>query len=396
MRQLSETPYSLLDLSPIRQGGSAAESFGNSLDLARHAERWGYTRFWVAEHHNLPGVASAATAVVIGHIAGGTLTIRVGAGGIMLPNHAPLVIAEQFGTLESLYPGRIDLGVGRAPGGDQNTARALRRYLGGSADAFPRELLELMSYFRKAGPDQAVRAVPGEGLEVPIWLLGSSDFSASLAAELGLPFAFASHFAPDFLLPALELYRENFKPSARLAEPLVMVGVNVIAADTDTEARRQFTSLQQQFHKMLRGRPGQLPPPADSMDGLWNPTERAQVEQRTRVSAVGSVGTVRERMATILTATAADELILTAHIYDHTARLRSFELSSCTICERVVSTIRYAQIMVYRSRSRRGISNSAQTGHLGPECGAGILILLELRWCPSFQNARCLAVKRTT
>jgi luciferase family oxidoreductase group 1 len=333
MRQLSETPYSLLDLSPIRQGGSAAESFASSLDLARHAERWGYTRFWVAEHHNLPGVASAATAVVIGHIAGGTVTMRVGAGGIMLPNHAPLVIAEQFGTLESLYPGRIDLGVGRAPGGDQNTARALRRYLGGSADAFPRELLELMSYFRKAEPEQAVRAVPGEGLEVPIWLLGSSDFSARLAAELGLPFAFASHFAPDFLLQALELYRENFKPSARLAEPLAMVGVNVIAADTDAEARRQFTSLQQQFLNMVRGKPGQLPPPVDSMDGRWNATERAQVEQRTRVSAVGSVATVRDRLATILTATAADELILTAHIFDHTARLRSFELASCAMRE---------------------------------------------------------------
>ena len=220
MKQLSETPYSLLDLSPIRQGGSAAESFRNSLDLARHAERWGYKRFWVAEHHNLPGVASAATSVVIGHIAGGTSTIRVGAGGIMLPNHAPLVIAEQFGTLESLYPGRIDLGLGRAPGGDQNTARALRRYLGSSGDTFPRDLVELMGYFAKAEPGQAVRAVPGEGLDVPIWLLGSSDFSAALAAELGLPFAFASHFAPDYLHAALELYRENFKPSERLAEPL--------------------------------------------------------------------------------------------------------------------------------------------------------------------------------
>jgi luciferase family oxidoreductase group 1 len=328
MKHLSETLYSVLDLSPIRQGGSAAESFRNSLDLARHAERWGYTRFWLAEHHNLPGVASAATAVVIGYIAGGTSTIRVGAGGIMLPNHAPLVIAEQFGTLESLYSGRIDLGLGRAPGGDQNTARALRRYLGGSADTFPRELLELMSYFREAEPDQSVRAVPGEGLEVPIWLLGSSDFSASLAAKLGLPFAFASHFAPDFLLPALELYRENFKPSEQLAEPLVMVGVNVIAADTDAEAWRQFTSLQQQFLNMVRGRPGQLPPPVDSMEGRWNPTERAHVEARTRVSAVGSVGTVHERLAAILAATGADELILTAHIYDHTARLRSFELAS--------------------------------------------------------------------
>jgi luciferase family oxidoreductase group 1 len=328
MNALNETLYSVLDLSPIRQGGSAAESFGNSLDLARHAERWGYTRFWVAEHHNLPGVASAATAVVIGHIAGGTSTLRVGAGGIMLPNHAPLVIAEQFGTLESLYPGRIDLGLGRAPGGDQNTARALRRYLAGSADTFPQDLLELMSYFREAESDRAVHAVPGEGLEVPIWLLGSSAFSASLAAELGLPFAFASHFAPDFLLAALQLYRDNFKQSDRLAQPRVMVGVNVIAADTDAEARRQFTSLQQQALNMVRGTPGQLPPPVDSMEGRWSPIERAHVEQRTRVSAVGSVNTVRDRLAAILAATGADELILTAHIYDHTARLRSFELAA--------------------------------------------------------------------
>jgi luciferase family oxidoreductase group 1 len=335
MKALSHTPYSVLDLSPIRQGGSAAESFRNSLDLARHAERWGYTRFWVAEHHNLPGVASAATAVLIGHIAGGTTTIRVGAGGIMLPNHAPLVIAEQFGTLESLYPGRIDLGLGRAPGGDQNTARALRRYLGSSGDTFPRDLLELMSYFRKAEPDRAVHAVPGEGLDVPIWLLGSSDFSASLAAELGLPFAFASHFAPEFLLPALNLYRENFKPSERLAQPLAMVGVNVIAADTDAEARRQFTSLQQMFLNMVRGKPGQLPPPVDSMEGRWNPTERAQAEQRTLVSAVGSLGTVRERLGAILQTTGADELILTAHIYDHAARLRSFELASQAMHEGV-------------------------------------------------------------
>jgi luciferase family oxidoreductase group 1 len=333
VKNLSETPYSVLDLSPIRQGGSAAESFRNSLDLAQHAERWGYTRFWVAEHHNLPGVASAATAVLIGHIAGGTSTLRVGAGGIMLPNHAPLVIAEQFGTLESLYPGRIDLGLGRAPGGDQNTARALRRYLAGSADTFPQDLLELMSYFRKAKPDQAVHAVPGEGLEVPLWLLGSSDFSASLAAELGLPFAFASHFAPDFLLPALELYRENFKPSERLAEPQVMVGVNVIAADTDAEARRLFTSLQQGALSMIRGRPGQLPPPVDSTAGRWSPIEQGHVEQRTRVSAVGAVDTVRERLAAILAATRTDELILTAHIYDHAARLRSFELASHVLRE---------------------------------------------------------------
>src|SRR3984957_20356424 len=322
------SPFSVLDLSPITQGSDAAHSFRNTLDLARHAERWGYRRFWLAEHHGMPGVASAATAVVIGYIAGSTSTIRVGAGGIMLPNHAPLVIAEQFGTLESLYPGRIDLGLGRPPGGDQATARALRRNLGSSGDTFPRDLIELMGYFARAEPGQAVRAVPGEGLDIPIWLLGSSDFSARLAAELGLPFAFASHFAPDYLLPALELYRENFKPSDRLAKPYVMIGVNVIAADTDAEAQRQFTSLQQAFLNMVRGRPGQLPPPVDSMEGRWNSMERAHVEARTRVSAVGSVGTVHERLAAILAATGADELILTAHIYDHTARLRSFELAS--------------------------------------------------------------------
>ena len=330
MNALSQIPFSVLDLSPIRRGGSAAESFRNSLDLARHAERWGYRRFWVAEHHNLPGVASAATAVVIGYIAGGTSTIRVGAGGIMLPNHAPLVIAEQFGTLESLYPGRIDLGLGRAPGGDHATARALRRHLagGGGADTFPRDVLELMSYFARAEAGQAVRAVPGEGLDVPIWLLGSSDFGATLAAELGLPFAFASHFAPEFLLAALELYRANFKPSERMAQPRTMVGVNVVAADTDAEARRLFTSVQQQFLNMVRGTPGQLPPPVDTMEGRWTPTERAWVEQRLRVCAVGSVGTVRRQLAEILESTRADELILTAHIYDHAARLRSFELAA--------------------------------------------------------------------
>jgi luciferase family oxidoreductase group 1 len=327
MKPLAETPFSVLDLSPIRQGGSAAESFRNSLDLARHVERLGYKRFWVAEHHNLAGVASAATSVLMGHLAGGTSTIRVGAGGIMLPNHAPLVIAEQFGTLESLYPGRIDLGLGRAPGGDQNTARALRRYLPG-ADTFPQDVLELMSYFRKGEPGQAVHAVPGEGLDVPIWLLGSSDFGATLAAKMGLPFAFASHFAPDFLFAALGLYRENFKPSDHLAEPRTMVGVNVIAADTDAEARRLFTSQQQAVLNMVRGRPGQLAPPVDNMHDLWNPVERSYVEQRTQVSAVGSVDTVRDRLTTILEATEADELILTAHIHDHAARLRSYELTA--------------------------------------------------------------------
>ena len=332
MKRLSDTRYSVLDLVPIRQGGSAAESFRNSLDLARHAERWGYSRYWVAEHHNLPGVASAATAVVIGYLAAGTSTIHVGAGGIMLPNHAPLVIAEQFGTLESLYPGRIDLGLGRAPGGDHAAARALRRNLGSSGDTFHRDLLELMGYF-VGGPNRSVRAVPGEGLHVPLWLLGSSDFSALLAAELGLPFAFASHFAPDYLLAALHLYRENFRPSERLAEPYAMVGVNVVAADTDGEALRAFTSVQQQFLNLVRGRPGRLPPPVDSMDGHWDAAERAQVERMTRVSAVGTVGRVRERLTALLAETGADEWIFTAHLYEHAARLRSYELAALAMRE---------------------------------------------------------------
>lgn len=325
MKAFKDIPISVLDLAPIREGGTAAEAFRNSLDLARHAEKWGYERFWLAEHHNIPGIASAATSVVIGHIAGGTSRIRVGAGGIMLPNHAPLMIAEQFGTLASLYPDRIDLGLGRAPGGDRMTIRALRRYQG-AADAFPSDLLELQDYFRPAVAGQAVRAVPGEGLNVPIWLLGSSDFSARLAAELGLPFAFASHFAPDFLLPALALYRQNFKPSEALAEPYVMVGVNAFAADTDDEAVRLFTSLQQAFLNLIRGRPGPLLPPVDDIDALWTPGERAQVERMTRVSVVGSPDTVAGDLDVILDATKADELIFTSQIPDHPARLRSFEI----------------------------------------------------------------------
>ncbi len=316
---------SILDLSPIREGGTAAQAFRESLDLARRAEAWGYERYWVAEHHNIPGIASAATAVVIGHIAGGTSRIRVGAGGIMLPNHAPLVIAEQFGTLESLYPGRIDLGLGRAPGGDRQTAAALRRYLGG-ADTFPQDLEELRSYFRPAQPDQAVKAVPGQGLDVPIWLLGSSDFSARLAAEQGLPFAFASHFAPDYLFAALSIYRENFRPSEALERPHVMVGVNAFAADTDAEAYRLFTSLQQAFLKLIRGRPGPLMPPVKSMDGLWSPAEKGHVERMTRISVVGSPESLRRGLEAIIEATGADELMLTGQIFDHQARLRSFEI----------------------------------------------------------------------
>ncbi len=321
-------PFSVLDLCPIVQNGTAAMAFQNSLDLAQHAERLGYQRFWLAEHHNMTGIASAATSVVIGHIAGGTSTIRVGSGGVMLPNHAPLVIAEQFGTLASLYPGRIDLGLGRAPGTDQRTARALRRNMAGSDDSFPQDVLELQAYFEPVGPDQMVRAVPGAGLDVPLWLLGSSLFSAHLAARLGLPFAFASHFAPDFLLQALDVYRSNFTPSPQLERPYAMVAVNVFAADTDAEATRLFTSLQQQFLNMRRGTRGQLPPPVDDIDTLWTATERANVDRALAVSVVGGPAAVQAGLASVIDQTGADELILTAQCYDHAARLHSFEIAA--------------------------------------------------------------------
>jgi luciferase family oxidoreductase group 1 len=320
--------FSVLDLCPIIEGGDAALAFRDALDLARHAEEWGYHRYWLAEHHNLPGIASAATSVVIGHVADGTKKIRVGAGGIMLPNHAPFVIAEQFGTLDALYPGRIDLGLGRAPGSDQRTARALRRNLGSSGDTFPQDVIELQSYFAPPEPDQTLQAVPGAGAKVPLYLLGSSDFSAQLAAELGLPFAFASHFAPEYLDVALALYRRNFKPSAALEKPHAMIGVGIFAAETDAEAERLFTSAQLQFLKMIRGRPGKLPPPVESMEGRWSAAERAAVLQRTRCSAVGSPETVRRRLEMLLDQTEADEIIATAQIYDHAARLRSFELAA--------------------------------------------------------------------
>jgi luciferase family oxidoreductase group 1 len=317
---------SILDLSPIIEGGDAALAFRNTADLAEHAEEWGYHRFWVAEHHNLPGIASAATSVVIGHVAGKTKTIRVGAGGIMLPNHAPLVIAEQFGTLESLYPGRIDLGLGRAPGSDQRTARALRRNLGSGGDTFPQDVLELQSYF--AGTNIGIQAVPGTGLKVPLYLLGSSDFSARLAAELGLPFAFASHFAPELLEVALHLYRRDFRPSAVLEKPYVIIGAGVFAAESDAEAQRIFTSAQLQFLSLIRGRPGKLPPPVDSIDALCNPVERAAIDERTRCAAVGSPETVQRRFRELLALTNADEIIATGQIYDHAARLRSFEIAA--------------------------------------------------------------------
>ena len=315
-------PFSILDLSPIVQGGTAGDALQRSLDLARHAERLGYRRYWVAEHHNMPGIASAATAVVVGHIAAGTKTIRVGSGGIMLPNHAPLVIAEQFGTLEALFPGRIDLGLGRAPGTDQLTARALRRGHKDPADSFPDDVQELQSYFRPVIPEQAVQAVPGGGLAVPIWLLGSSLFSAQLAAALGLPFAFASHFAPDYLEEALELYRAKFRPSAELKQPYTMAAIGVYAA----AAARLFTSQQQGFVKLRRGAPGPLPPPVDSMEGVWSRAEAAMVNNAFREAVVGSPSTVKRGLEDFLERTKVDELMVVAAIFDHAARLRSFEL----------------------------------------------------------------------
>jgi luciferase family oxidoreductase group 1 len=321
-------PFSVLDLSPVAEGSDAAQALRNTLDLARHAERWGYHRYWLAEHHNMPGIASAATSVAIGHVAGGTSTIRVGAGGIMLPNHAPLVIAEQFGTLEALYPGRIDLGLGRAPGSDQLTAHALRRTLSGDVDNFPQDVVELMSYFRAAEPGQRVRAVPGAGLDVPIWILGSSLFGAQLAAALGLPFAFASHFAPAQMTEAVELYRSRFRSSEQASEPYVMLGLNVFAADTDAEARRLFSSLQQAFVNLRSGRPGKLPPPVDDFESRLAPPQRAMLASALSCSVVGAPETVRRGVAAFIAETGADEIMITAQIFDHAARLRSFEIAA--------------------------------------------------------------------
>ena len=322
----------MLDLAPIVQGGDAARAFHHSRDLAQHAEQWGYHRFWLAEHHGMPGVASAATGIVIAHVAEGTSRIRVGAGGIMLPNHSPLVVAEQFGTLESLFPGRVDLALGRAPGTDPLTARALRRHqVGDAADAFPQDVLEVMHYFEPVpanGSSGRVRAVPGAGLRVPVWILGSSLFGASLAAALGLPYAFASHFAPAQMMDAIALYRRDFTPSDRLDRPYVMLGFNVIAADTDDQARYLFTSIQQAFLNLRRGQPAQLPPPVAGFDGAMAPAERAMLEQALACSAVGAPETVRNGLRDFLARTQADELIIASQIYDHAARLRSYEIIS--------------------------------------------------------------------
>jgi luciferase family oxidoreductase group 1 len=324
--------FSVLDLAPVPAGSNPADALRNTLELARLAERLGFNRFWLAEHHNMTGIASAATSVVIGYVAGGTQTIRVGAGGIMLPNHSPLVIAEQFGTLETLYPNRIDLGLGRAPGTDQPTMRVLRRDPM-SSDRFPQDVLELQAFLGPVQQGQRIQAVPGAGLNVPLWILGSSLFGAQLAAELGLPFAFASHFMPDALMQALDIYRRNFKPSQQLERPYAMAGVNVFAADTDAEARRIFTSAQQQFTNLIRGTPGRLPPPIDDIESYWTPMEKAQVGSRFAASFVGSHETVRAGLAEFIERTNVDEIIVAAMIYDHAARLRSYEILAEVIAQ---------------------------------------------------------------
>ncbi|RRU18372.1 LLM class flavin-dependent oxidoreductase [Stenotrophomonas sp. 278] len=317
---------SILDLAPVCEGSDTTQAFANMLDLAQYAEGWGYHRYWLAEHHNMPGIASAATAVLIGHVAGGTKRIRVGSGGIMLPNHSPLQVAEQFGTLASLYPDRIDLGLGRAPGTDQPTARALRRYFD-SADQFPQDVRELLHYFEPAQAGQAVRAVPGAGIPVPVWLLGSSLFGARLAAALGLPYAFASHFAPDAMDQALAVYRSEFRPSQYLTAPYAVLGLNVVAAESQAEARRLFTTQQQSFVNLRRGKPGLIPPPIDDIEDFWQPHEKIGVQSALACSVVGDQRQVSEGLAAFVDRHKPDELILTANIYDHAARKRSFGLA---------------------------------------------------------------------
>ncbi|MEK5037672.1 LLM class flavin-dependent oxidoreductase [Sporosarcina sp. FSL K6-3457] len=327
IKTFNSIPLSVLDLAPINAGSNASQSFKNSVELAQHVEDWGFNRYWLAEHHNMPGIGSSATSVLIGHIAGATKRMRVGSGGIMLPNHAPLVIAEQFGTLESMYPGRIDLGLGRAPGSDQATAYALRRTLQSTGDDFPEQLAELQAYFE---PNRVarVRAFPGEGLEIPIWLLGSSGFSARLAAQEGLPFSFASHFAPAYVLQALQLYHQNFKPSKFLQTPYAMLGVNVIAAETDEKAHWLATSQQQQFLSLTRGMPTQLQPPIDNINEVWSAQERASIEQTldSRSTIVGSPETVKRKLESFIQETKANELIINSQIFDQQARLRSYEM----------------------------------------------------------------------
>ena len=325
-KTLKDIKYSVLDLAPINQGSTPSEAFKQTKNLAQHADKWGYNRFWLAEHHSMPGIASSATSVVIGYVAEATERIRVGSGGIMLPNHAPLVIAEQFGTLEAMYPGRIDLGLGRAPGTDQVTMMALRRDPRNTGDDFPRQLEELREYLNPNSKFNKVRAIPGEGQDIPIWLLGSSGFSATLAAQLGLPFSFASHFSPQNTLPALERYRSYFEPSAVLDKPYAMVGLNVIAADTTEEAQRLSTSHQQQFLNLIRNNPSQLLPPVDSMEGIWNPFEKETILSQLKTTIIGNPSEVKEKLQAFLDETDADEMIINTTIYDPKARLRSYEI----------------------------------------------------------------------
>ena len=320
------TTLSVLDLSPVTEGSTAAQSLKNTLDLARHAEKLGFHRYWLAEHHNMAGIASAATSVVIAHVAAGTSTIRVGAGGIMLPNHAPLVIAEQFGTLAALHPGRIDLGIGRAPGTDMLTARALRRNLEAGVDNFPQDVVELMGYFEPATPEQRIRAVPGEGEQVEVWVLGSSLYGAQLAAMLGLPYAFASHFAPSELDHAIEIYRSRFQPSERLAKPYVMAGINVVAADSDAEAKLLFSSVQQAFVNLRSGRPGRLPAPLEGYERELDPVARQMLSQTLACAVVGSPDTIKRGIEAFIARTGANELMVTAQVFDHQARKRSYEI----------------------------------------------------------------------
>ena len=319
-------PLSVLGLSPITEGSDAGQALKNSLDLALHVETLGYRRVWMAEHHNLPGIASAATAVALAHVAAGTSAIRIGAGGIMLPNHAPLLVAEQFGTLAALHPGRVELGLGRAPGSDQVTARAVRRALLGTEESFPQEVVELMSYFQPALPDQAVQAVPGAGLKVPIWILGSSLYGAQVAAYLGLPFAFASHFAPAMMMPAIAIYRERFRPSEQIAAPNVMLGVTVVAAQSDEEARLLFSSLQQSTLNNRIGRPSRVPPPVENFEASLDPYARAILRDSYACAIVGGPETVRRGLDDFIRRTGTDELMVTANIFDHAKRKRSFEI----------------------------------------------------------------------
>ncbi|ELZ8932016.1 luciferase-like monooxygenase [Cronobacter dublinensis] len=327
MSDKSVVPFSVLDLAPIPQGSSAREAFHHSLDLARLAEKCGYDRYWLAEHHNMTGIASAATSVLIGYLAANTTTLRLGSGGVMLPNHAPLVIAEQFGTLDALYPGRIELGLGRAPGSDQRTMMALRRNMNNDIDNFPRDVKELTDWFDARDPSPAVRPVPGYGAKLPVWLLGSSLYSAQLAAQMGLPFAFASHFAPDMLFQALHLYRTHFQPSERLEKPYAMVCINIVAADSNRDAEFLFTSMQQAFVKLRRGETGQLPPPIDSMESFWSPAEQYGVAQALSMSLVGDKAKVRHGLLSVLRETGADEIMVNGQIFDHEARLHSFDLA---------------------------------------------------------------------